>query len=198
MQRVFLWFYCLPLFEAIVLIIIGTAIFRLLRKYFSHAPFWKTMTATALFLWMAVIFQSTLGQRTVGGNVSEPIVIPFYSYYTILTGGNKELFRTNFMNTVLFYPAGLLACALLPGYWRKRWKIILVTYLFASLSICIEYIQYRFHMGLSEMDDIIHNSLGALLGALACAIPPNPFTFPQIPDNRDIRRHNSTNKSSLR
>lgn len=39
------------------------------------------------------------------------------------------------------------------------------------MSIGIEYAQYRFGLGLAEVDDVIHNALGAMLGALARSIP---------------------------
>lgn len=48
------------------------------------------------------------------------------------------------------------------------------------VSAGIEYVQYHFHMGLPKTDDIIHDSLGALLGVIACAIPVKPrrWTYP--------------------
>lgn len=122
------------------------------------------------FAWVAIVLFGTLGQRTEGGNLSEPILTPFASYYAAIHGGPKELYRTNFMNVVLFYPAGLLGCEVLPKQWRKGWKVVLLTAVFAMISAGIEYTQYRFGLGLAEADDVIHNALGTLLGAVASGL----------------------------
>lgn len=169
MRKLFLWFYCLPISKAVILILLGTVLFLFLRKKFGDTLYWKAGIPLLFICWIAVILFGTLGQRTEGGNLSEPILKPFYSYYTALSSGNKELYRTNFMNTVLFYPAGLLGCAVLPRRRHKFRKIVLLTGLFALLSIGIEYTQYRFGLGLAEVDDVIHNTLGTLLGAVACS-----------------------------
>lgn len=168
MRKIFLWFYCLPISDAVLLIVLATVIFLFLREKYGNTPYWKIGIPVLFGCWIIVIFFGTLGQRTEGGNLSEPILAPFYSYYTALNGGSQELYRTNFMNAVLFYPAGLLGCEVLPKRWSKVWKMILATCVFALLSIGIEYSQYRFAMGLAEVDDVIHNTLGTFLGALAC------------------------------
>lgn len=75
------------------------------------------------------------------------------------------------MNVVLFYPAGLFACELLPKSWNLAKRVILVAVLFALVSAGIEFCQYHFALGQAEADDVIHNVLGALIGALISAIP---------------------------
>lgn len=168
MKRIFLWFYCLPIPSAVLLLAMTTAAFWYLREKFSNTRRWKVGIPILFICWIAVILLGTLGQRTTDGNAAAPILTPFHSYYLALTGGNVEIYRTNFMNAVLFYPAGLLGCGLLPQRWRKIYKVLLLTIPFALLSIWIEYTQYRFGLGLTETDDVIHNTLGTLLGVLAC------------------------------
>lgn len=168
MRKIFHWFYCLPISDAVLLITLATVVFLLLRKECQKANWFKFGVPALFICWMAVVFFGTLGQRAGGKNLSEPILTPFYSYYIALNGGNPELYRTNFMNAVLFYPAGLLGCALLPSHWKTVRKVVLLASVFALLSIIIEYSQYRFGLGLAEADDVIHNTLGTLLGAVAC------------------------------
>ena len=48
---------------------------------------------------------------------------------------------------------------------------ILVAALFALVSAGIEFCQYHFALGQAEADDVIHNALGALIGALISTIP---------------------------
>lgn len=109
-----------------------------------------------------MIYFGTLGYRTKGGSLSEPIWVPFYSYYTTLNGGPEELYRSNFMNIALFFPAGLLGCELMSKQWCPLYCFILITGLFMLISIGIEHIQFQFSMGLAETDDGIHNSLGGV------------------------------------
>lgn len=164
MRAVFLWFYCLPISQALALTALAALVFLIVREAAGHTASWKAAVALLLVLWIAVILYGTLGQRTEGENLRDPIPVPFYSYYSVFYGGSKELLRTNFMNAALFFPAGLLGCSLLPG--RRSQNLLAVTFVLALMSIGIEYVQFRFGMGLAETDDVIHNTLGALLGAL--------------------------------
>lgn len=74
-----------------------------------------------------------------------------------------------------FYPAGLLSASLLPKKWHLAWRMLLVTVVFAALSAGIEYIQYAYALGKVEIDDVIHNAFGALLGCI-CGILHSPYS----------------------
>lgn len=175
MNTIFLWFYRLPIAGAVFLTLLITAAFLFLRDKYGKRKYWTSGIALLLLCWTLVILFATLGQRAEGETLSDPVLIPFYSYYTVLKGGPRELCRANLMNAILFYPAGLFGCELLPPGRRPGWKIAVMTGVFALLSIGIEYTQYRMALGLAETDDVIHNALGALLGALACRIPTLPL-----------------------
>ena len=60
------------------------------------------------------------------------------------------------MNILFFIPYGLL----FP--WKDNWKRVLVTAL--VLSISIELSQFIFNLGWCEVDDVISNTLGAMIG----------------------------------
>ena len=170
MNRIFHWFYCMPLSRAVIWILLAATLFLLLRSKLGEKTYWKAGVLLLFICWLFVIFFGTLGYRTEGDKLSEPILIPFYSYYTALNGGSEEIYRSNFMNIALFFPAGLLGCDLLPKRWRPFFSVLLVTGLFMLISIGIEYIQFQFSMGLAEVDDVIHNSLGVLLGGVFCRV----------------------------
>lgn len=170
MVKLFIWFYCLPIEGVLLLILLATAAFFLLRYLLGNTMYWKAGIPILLLCWMAVILFGTLGQRSEGGNLSEPVLLPFASYYAVLKGGTKEILRSNFMNAVLFYPAGLLGCEILPKRWKRLWKVVLITVMFTLVSLGIEYAQFRFGLGMTEADDVIHNTLGVLFGAIACGI----------------------------
>lgn len=63
------------------------------------------------------------------------------------------------MNLVLFVPIGLM----LRGVIDSCWKVVAGG---CFLSLSIEVQQLLFRKGLCETDDLIHNTLGALIGCL--------------------------------
>ena len=171
LQTFFLWFYCLSMTDAVLLIIVVSAVYLILRQWLENKRFWRSAIALLFLAWLAVIAVVTLTDRTPGLIPTEPELIPFHSYRSVIAGKNKEILRSNFMNVILFYPAGLFACELLPKSWSRAKRVILVAVLFALVSAGIEFCQYHFALGQAEVDDVIHNALGALIGALIGTMP---------------------------
>lgn len=68
-------------------------------------------------------------------------------------------------NVVLFVPLGILAYQLLRDVRRT-------VALGLGLSLCIEVLQYVFALGISDTDDLLLNTLGALVGALLARFVP--------------------------
>ena len=170
LRSFFLWFYCLSITDAILLVIVVSAVYLFFRQWLGDKRFWRPVIALLFLAWLAVIAVATLTDRTPGTIPAEPELIPFHSYRAVMAGENKEILRSNFMNVVLFYPAGLFACELLPKSWSRAKRVILVAVLFALVSVGIEFCQYHFALGQAEVDDVIHNTLGTLIGALICTI----------------------------
>lgn len=170
MVKLFIWFYCLPIEGVLVLVLLASLVFFFLREKFNNTLYWKVGVLVLLVCWMAVILFATVGQRTKDVNSLEPVLQPFASYLAVLNGGTKEFLRANFMNITLFYPAGLLGCEALPKQWNKYWKLLLNIAIFLLLSIGIEHFQYRFGLGQAEIDDVIHNTLGVLIGGIVSRI----------------------------
>ena len=78
---------------------------------------------------------------------------PFWSY------DRPELLVENIMNVVVFIPVGLLlGIAFKQVTW---WKVLLIG---CGISVTIESLQFFFMKGFSELDDVMHNTLGCLLG----------------------------------
>ena len=69
------------------------------------------------------------------------------------------------MNVFLFFPLGLTLSNALPRKWHRWGRIILTTLIGCALSAGIECAQYRYALGMAEVDDVICNTLGAFLGA---------------------------------
>lgn len=63
------------------------------------------------------------------------------------------------MNVIVFISIGLLlGCAFKQMTW---WKALLIG---CSISVTIEALQFWFMKGFSEMDDVMHNTMGCLIG----------------------------------
>ena len=75
----------------------------------------------------------------------------------------KEDVLQNVENILFFMPYGVL----FPVKHKKgNWKKVLFTAL--AFSALIEFIQYIGALGLCELDDVICNTLGAVVGYLVC------------------------------
>lgn len=85
--------------------------------------------------------------------------MPFWSYKAIFSGEVKLIAQV-FWNVVLFIPIGIL----LMMFLTAKHKSVIVFFLSILLSSLIEIIQLVTHRGLFEFDDIVHNSLGAIIG----------------------------------
>lgn len=64
-------------------------------------------------------------------------------------------------NILLFIPFGVAVTLLFSRENRRWWKVLLIGLL---TSVVIEAVQYVGHLGLCELDDVVHNGLGMVLG----------------------------------
>lgn len=105
-----------------------------------------------LILYTLFIGYMTLLVRESGDQRSNMSI--FWSYRQFITDANlrKEIIN----NILLFIPLGALLYALWPRHWM--WCIAVV------LSIVIESTQYISGLGLCEIDDVISNGFGGLIG----------------------------------
>lgn len=140
-------------------------VYLLIWKRLSHNCSFRWGICAILILWIAATLWVTVFSRSPR-SVSSPEFIPFHSYRKLFATGIAEIFRSNFMNIALFYPGGLLAASLLPEKWPRGQKVLTVLLSFALFSVMIEYAQFRYALGESEIDDVIHNTFGAFIGAL--------------------------------
>ena len=166
------WLYCLDFVDAVVLLIACSFLFCLAHNRFAQYCSWKVLVTLLLLIATVGVIYTTLGTRT-SGETLQVNLIPLHSYWEVMNGGNPEILRSNFMNVVLFYPIGLLATALLPKKWSGRHRWALSITFCTILSIGIEYVQYAFSLGQCEIDDVIHNVIGAWIGSITMLRMPS-------------------------
>ena len=90
----------------------------------------------------------------------------FSAYIPFLRGGFIWLFIYLFVgNIVWFIPLGAYLVWKKPG--RSVWQAVVIG---LSLSLLIEVSQYVFGVGVTEVDDLVLNTSGALIGAVLMRI----------------------------
>ena len=107
-----------------------------------------------------LIFCSTVIFRATG-EISKYDFHPFWSYKAI-QDGRENLLAENIMNVIVFIPVGMILGSLLKV--KGSWLIALL--IGCSISVTIESLQFFFMRGFSEVDDVMHNTLGCLIGWL--------------------------------
>ena len=83
---------------------------------------------------------------------------PFWSY------DRPELLVENIMNVIVFVPVGfLLGFRIQDSSFTIR-KALLVALMGCGISVTIEALQFWFIRGFSEVDDVMHNTIGCVIG----------------------------------
>lgn len=151
--------YALPLHMVIILMLALLIAWAMLSLHQNQKK--RTIiNAVLCSITALIILYATILTRTPGDY--KPILTPFATFTAALQ--QPELYREMLMNVFLFFPLGLTLSNALPRK-RHRWlRIILTTLVGCALSAGIEYAQYRYALGLAEVDDVICNTLGAFLG----------------------------------
>ena len=127
---------------------------------------WSIINLSLFLGSLTFILFATILTRTPG--VPEAILTPFASLTAALQ--QPELYREMLMNIFLFFPLGLTLSNALPQKWHRWLRIALTTLIGCILSAGIEYAQYRYALGMAEVDDVICNTMGAFIGSTSLLI----------------------------
>lgn len=119
---------------------------------------WRWITGLLLVEYVTLIYCLTVIYR-MSGSESGFDFTPFWSYGAILRGEDYRLLPENVMNVVVFVPVGvLLGTTFRTMTW---WKALSIG---CGLSVGIEVMQLMLKRGFCEVDDVIHNTLGCVIG----------------------------------
>lgn len=116
-----------------------------------------------LFAWN---YGASLGPAGPGGRNYN--LIPFRSIYRIAVFSPTivDPIRILIGNIVMFLPMGFL----IPALHKRFRRFLLVVIIGAFVSLCIEMSQFMFTYRVSNIDDIILNTLGTALGYLTFSV----------------------------
>ena len=127
---------------------------------------WQSGNLVLAFLMAGAILYATILTRSEGS--TGLILTPFAAF--VAARQQPELYRAMLMNVFLFFPLGLTLSNALPPKWHHWLRIVLTTLVGCIISAGIEYVQYRYALGMAEVDDVICNTLGAFIGSISLLI----------------------------
>ena len=110
-----------------------------------------------------LLFCSTVIFRT-SGDTRQYDFHPFWSY------SRPDLFVENIMNVIVFIPIGMILGSLLrvkgssTSEATKSMTWLMVAIIGCGISVTIEAMQYFLHRGFAETDDVMHNTVGCVIG----------------------------------
>ena len=153
--------YCQDLFLLFFLAVIFLVAYAVLNVVFKNFKILRAIGFVGATISLLGILSFTVfGCEVATYNIE---LKPFYSF--IMAKTQPEYYRTVFMNSLLFVPFGTFLPYLLSSKYKKSNVAVTVLISF-SISIIIEGLQYLCSIGVCEIDDVIFNTLGALVGAL--------------------------------
>ena len=157
--------YAMPLFSAFILAVTFISIYAVINALYSKSKWLKAISVSGFLVSLFGIFYITVLSREVGNFSLE--LRPFYSF--VMANEQPEMYRTVFMNVLLYVPFGVF---LSYSISRKHKAISVIITVISALivSVCVEAMQYLYSLGRCEIDDIIFNTLGALLSALGICL----------------------------
>ena len=155
----------MPLAGMAVCAFLAAVLFAWLCQRLDRRRWLRPCIGITLTAWFVIVLWMTVLKRTPGFYNAN--WIPLYSYRDALSGDHPEALRSAFMNVMLFYPAGLLWGGLTNRQPGDRKRLVWIAVLLALFSLGIELSQYWLRLGVAEADDVLHNTLGAVLGCVA-------------------------------
>lgn len=119
----------------------------------------EILCGLALSIYMVFLLGGTVLNREIG---EEYLVewVPFWSYYDLLSEWSKPMAVQMLYNVLVFILWGIL----LPEIVSAKRKLRFVVLSAVGISLVIEVTQLVFKLGLFELDDVFHNTLGAVIG----------------------------------
>lgn len=86
--------------------------------------------------------------------------MPYWNIDELLSGKDSMDWLEMGLNIVLFVPIGMLLVGIY-SHWKLR-KVVLIG---CIMPVTIEPLQLTFQCGLCETNDVIHNTIGCVVGA---------------------------------
>ena len=165
LHNIYIRVYCGNLWavSAIVLmVLIAWSLLNRVCKGNGFAPVWKMINRVILSLSLSIIFYYTVLLRNM--QQREIILLPFH--FLIEQRDNPEILRSSLMNVFLFVPVGQT----MSTFVRMKNRIPAIMSAAFIVSLAIELAQFIGMRGRFEVDDIMLNTLGAVISAFFMSV----------------------------
>ena len=136
---------------------------------------WRYIVVLLLLEYVILIYCSTVLCRGASEEFGENFNILWS--YSAIKSGRDDLIIENIMNFVVFIPVGLLLGLVTHNKLSSFYAGLFVICIGLIISLSVELLQYYFRLGFSELDDIIHNTLGCLIGYFIVLLFKSFFRF---------------------
>lgn len=153
--------YELPEYCYLLLILLSLGIWICLSTIFINKRIWNFINFIILLFSFITIVLSTLIFRR--SQIQSLSLIPFS--FLNLAKSDPDIYKEVLLNIVLFFPVGLTLPFVLFKFAKHPIIISIISSMCFSLSI--EIIQYLFSYGYAEIDDVIFNTLGVVIGSVS-------------------------------
>ena len=130
-----------------------------IRDMVLYRPRMRNIIIVALFAYILAVLYITIFMRTEGSN--DRVQMTLFDW---ISGSGQESIEHVLQNVAMFIPIGFFCYIMYQDDAPKR-KLLFCFSSGLTFSVIIETIQLFFSLGTCDIDDIIANSLGAVLGA---------------------------------
>ena len=137
-------------------------------KLYKKGKFDRVQRAACivLFIWGAIVLLFTiLGRRS---NKTDEMVYNlelFSCYRKIFFEHDHSMLISVLENILMFVPIGFTLSVIF-----KKHRVIIPLLISFGMSLCIEVFQLLLHSGTFEFDDLLNNTLGAIIGIILCLL----------------------------
>lgn len=132
----------------------------LMLLHFANIPSRMKWTLGALLgEYVFLVLWSTVVRR-IGRDSFGLKLLPYWNLDELLSLKDPLDFVEIGLNLVLFVPIGLLLAGIF-----SRWKVWKIALIGCGMSVSIEILQLVLRCGLCETNDVIHNTIGCIVGA---------------------------------
>lgn len=123
----------------------------------------RALCALAFCVFAAILLYLAIFKRAGHFEQRSLSFVPFSCYHTVLTVYNSfDSYKLILDNILVFVPFGMLFPNL-PGKNQKH-KLLISAAAGMAFSVMIESVQYAFSLGCTELDDVINNTIGTIVG----------------------------------
>lgn len=145
-----------------VILLVYNLIAKIRKQKKVSIPIGRLLLYAVFIVYIVVVVGATMlrySMHSFSGEMGE-IYPLFYSYKEAWNHFSAREWRNIILNIMMFVPFGFLL-PLVSKKFQVFWKTYLAGFLFTFL---IEITQLLFHLGICELDDLMNNTVGAMIG----------------------------------